>query len=103
MTKKFLSLAALAICVYTGRAQDTAPSPQFEVAVIKPAPGCEAAARGGFLVQPGRLNMECVTVQSLIGGAYRMSGDPSHPVVRRVRIEGAPSWVSAERFSVVAF
>ena len=49
--------------------------PQFDVASLKPNPGCENNRRGGNLSpSPGRLEMPCVTLQGLIQSAYGRRG-----------------------------
>ena len=77
-------------------------APQFEVAVIKPAPECALPSNGGGklgLMSPGRIEVECATIWSLIGGAFAID---EHLQRRRVQIEGGPRWLKSETYSVTA-
>lgn len=75
--------------------------PRFEVAVIKPAPDCALGRGGGKLglMAPGRIEVECATMWNLIGGAYAVD---DHLERRRIQIEGGPSWLRSETYSVTA-
>jgi bla regulator protein BlaR1 len=86
------------------RAQ-SAPAVKFEVASIKP---CRSDAPGrkdgnGAGLSPGTLKVSCQTVGRLIEEAYdflatgkpRFRGSP-------VSIEGAPSWINTERYTIEA-
>src|SRR3989442_12184743 len=42
----------------------------FEAASIRPNPGCATQQRNGRSVSPGRLNLECTTLQLAIENAY---------------------------------
>lgn len=77
-------------------------TPRFEVAVIKPAPGCALGTSGGGklgLMSPGRIQVECATMWNLIGGAYAVD---EHLERRRVQLEGGPGWLRSETYSVTA-
>ena len=83
-------------------AVSSAQTPNFEVAAIKPAPGCQLNANGGGklgLMSPGRIEVECATMWNLIGGAYAVD---DHLERRRVHVEGGPGWLRSETFSVTA-
>jgi hypothetical protein len=77
------AIAALAAPIVIGimnapliRAQSGA-RPQFEVASLKPNPGCEKIPfRGNLSPSPGLLEMPCATLEMLIRGAstYRNTG-----------------------------
>ena len=76
--------------------------PRFEVAVIKPAPDCALGSNGGGklgLMSPGRIEVECATMWSLIGGAYAVD---EHLQRRRVQIEAGPRWLKSETYRVTA-
>jgi len=93
----------------------TAPTPQFEVASIKPCQlggrgqrGTEPGARGGGpgtpIVSPGRLNLVCQTVKQLIQQAYLTFAEgKSHSLLLNpTTIEGAADWINTERYEVSA-
>jgi uncharacterized protein (TIGR03435 family) len=83
-------------------AASSAQTPRFEVAAIKPAPGCELRANGGGklgMMSPGRIEVDCATMWNLIGGAYAVD---DHLERRHVHIEGGPGWLRSATFSVTA-
>ncbi len=57
--------------------------------------------RAGLLM-PGRLNIECTTVEALIATAYGRFADASKPFSPRVRLLNAPPWVHNDRFTLTA-
>jgi len=84
-------------------AQTTPPRPQFDVASLKPNPGCENNRRGGNLSpSPGRLEMPCVTLQGLIQSAYGTFADGATVNTQPLRTEGAPGWAQSEYYSLLA-
>jgi uncharacterized protein (TIGR03435 family) len=103
------AMAALAVPVIVGvlnapliRAQSAA-RPQFEVASLKPDNGCENQRRYGNLSpSPGRLEMPCVTLQGLVQYAWGMFRDGATVNVESLHIEGGPSWMQSERYSLSA-
>jgi uncharacterized protein (TIGR03435 family) len=65
---------------------------EFDVADIKPTPSDFMGAR--FQIQPGgRVNLQGVTLQMVVGQAWNMSDD---------MIVGAPKWLDEDRFDIVA-
>jgi bla regulator protein blaR1 len=90
------------------RAQ-SGPRPQFEVASVKRcidddiAPG----GRGGMgpSFSPGRMTLNCITVQGLIDAAYVMYANGRNfdrmkqPLIP---IGGGPGWIDSERFTINA-
>jgi len=105
--------AALALPVVIGilnapaiwsQQQSVAPArPQFEVASLKPNNGCENTPRLGHLSpSPGRLEMPCVTLQSLIQSAYGTFGDGVSINAQPLHTEGGPSWMRSEHYSLSA-
>ena len=83
--------------------QVAAGGPQFDVASLKPNNGCENTFRGGNLSpSPGRLEMPCVTLQSLIQTAFGTFGDGTSVNPQPLHTEGGPSWVKSEHYSLTA-
>jgi len=67
---------ALALLLPALRSQPQTARPQFDVASLKPNPGCENNRRGGNLSpSSGRLEMPCVTLQGLIQVRLQQTGD----------------------------
>jgi uncharacterized protein (TIGR03435 family) len=97
-----LLIVVLAIGMpYTARSQTQPNAPEFEVASIKPNPGCDnRQGRGGG--GPGRLNMECVTVASLIQTAYGTFADGHSLNPRILRIMDGPGWIDSEVYAIEA-
>jgi uncharacterized protein (TIGR03435 family) len=87
------SVLALACAAAYGQ-----PSPQFEVATVKPDPPSadgriRVMLRGGpGTNDPGRINYEGVTLKDLLSTAY---------AVKNFQVQG-PAWLDTERFNVVA-
>lgn len=77
--------------------------PQFEVASLKPNPGCQNVPRRVDLSpSPGRLEMPCVTLQDLIQAAFATFADGATISTRPLRIEGGPGWVRSQFYSLSA-
>ncbi len=97
-------LAVLALPIIIGaQAQDA--KPRFEVASIKPNNGCENSpppARSVLSPSPGLLELPCVTLDSLIRYAYGMFKDGATINFERLPLEGGPSWVHSEHYSLTA-
>ena len=74
------------------------PRPEFAVASIKPDPGCN---KGG-VISPGRLEWSCVTLEFLIRQAYVAFADGKKVNPKAMDIEGGPSWIRSETYSVAA-
>ena len=75
------------------------PAPKFEVASVKRCSDDSAAARGGRGAEgggPGRLDLSCRTVMSIIETAYTSGMPPLPP------IEGGPAWIGSERYVIDA-
>jgi uncharacterized protein (TIGR03435 family) len=80
------------------QAQKPAPAPaKFEVASIKPAPGCVQPRPGAF--PRGRLTIPCLTVQNMIQVSYGTYGPIRNP---GIRIMGGPAWYASDRFDLTA-
>jgi bla regulator protein blaR1 len=104
------------------RAQSSAASaPRFEVASIKPCQGEPSGGRGGgfgggIRLSPGRLNADCMTLDSLIRDAYIRYADgkplPNAVLGKRINlvstrllalpIKGSPTWIKSDRYSIAA-
>ena len=97
-----LLIVVLAIGMpYTAQSQIQSAAPEFEVASIKPNPGCDSRqGRGGG--GPGRLNMECVTVASLVQTAYGTFADGHSLNPRILRIVDEPGWIDSEVYAIEA-
>ncbi len=108
-------IAALVLPIIVGilnapaiRAQSSAGTPKFEVASIKPCkPADGPQGRGGAVGNdPGRTRIVCQTVERLIQWAYvqyangqgRPEGDP----IPDQPIEGGPSWLKSQTFTIDA-
>ena len=94
-------LAAIAAVVAPRAAAQSSPiAPKFEVVSVKPcaadgagAGGRRNASAGG---SPGKLDLSCRTVMSIIQTAYTSGMPPLPP------IEGGPSWINSERYVINA-
>lgn len=108
-----LLLAPAAMLVLTTSTQSFAQlksaPPKFEVAVVKPCKPDDLPPNGGrggaSGNDPGRMRIPCQTVERLIQWAYvtYASGEPSRVGIPRVSdqpIEGSPSWVKSETFTI---
>jgi bla regulator protein blaR1 len=87
----------------TIRAQSTPPNPSFEVASLKPDKDCPNFSRvGNFSPSPGRLEMPCFTLQSLIQAAYGTFGDGVSINTTPLHMEGGPSWMRSDFYTLSA-
>ena len=101
---RLLTIGALLPAAAWSQAQPQAASrPQFEVASLKPASGCENIPRAGNLSpSPGRLEMPCVNLLNLLQAAYGTFGDGKTVNAQPLPIEGGPPWMYSERYSLSA-
>ena len=85
-----------------------AATPAWKVVSIRPCEPRPAGQRGGGkpIFSPGGINLACSTVESLIHLAYVLlwDGQGISPTwdVRGSTIEGGPSWISSDRYTVDA-
>lgn len=81
----------------------TTGKPSWEVASVKLNQGCGGRGRGvsGPPV-PGRLNMQCNTVENLILMAYVVFQNGSRPNMKRIPVTGGPAWVHSEQYAINA-
>ena len=111
--RMLLAPAAMLVLITPARslAQSRTAPPKFEVAVVKPCKPADLppnGARGGASGNdPGRMRIACQTVERLIQWAYvtYASGEPSRagvPPVSDQPIEGSPSWMKSETFTIEA-
>jgi uncharacterized protein (TIGR03435 family) len=71
----------------------------FEVASVKPSGPVDAAHCSGDDVSPGRLKIQCDTVQDLIKGAY---GVFKNGVPQPLQISGGPAWINSDHYDIEA-
>ena len=104
------SLIALSLCVGFVGAQTVPPAtPRFEVASVRP---CEQnvppLTRTGGGASPGSLTINCQTLGALIQIAYvafadvRLAGDAGRGILGSTPVEGGPSWVNSDRYTITA-
>jgi uncharacterized protein (TIGR03435 family) len=85
------------------RAQsENASRPEFDVASIKPSPGCRNRPRSNQAPSPGTLNLECTTLQSAIQTAYGVFADGKTVDSRILQISGGPDWINSEYYDIIA-
>jgi uncharacterized protein (TIGR03435 family) len=100
-----MKLAAMAVMsALAGMAQTPDAKPAFEVASVKLDANCGAGLGRGMVGRPspGRLNMQCTTVENLIQGAYIVFANGNTPNLRRIEITGGPAWIKSEMYTVSA-
>jgi uncharacterized protein (TIGR03435 family) len=71
-----------------------APPAEFEVAVIKPSPA--GATPGGRFDPPGRIDLQAVTLKTLITLAWDLNPNNND------LLAGAPKWLDSDKFDIVA-
>jgi uncharacterized protein (TIGR03435 family) len=94
-----LSVLALAIATIPAAAQN-ADRPAFEVASVKASANCRDVTYPGG-TSPGRLALTCVSLRTLIRGAFG-SFTGLEVSARRTEILGGPAWLDTERFDITA-
>jgi uncharacterized protein (TIGR03435 family) len=100
-------MVAVALLLPAARSQEQPPAParpQFEVASLKPNNGCEDMPRKAapFSPSPGRLEMPCVTLAGLLRAAYFTFGDGVTINPQPPHMEGGPTWMGSEYYSLSA-
>jgi uncharacterized protein (TIGR03435 family) len=108
----FIAKAALALAIIIGlmhvpctNAQSQPAAAKFEVASIKP---CQSdGGRGGKgsaaeSPSPGRLNLTCETVASLIQQAYVTFANGHRNPQSSVSISAGPAWINSDRYQIDA-
>ncbi|MGA3235859.1 MAG: TIGR03435 family protein [Bryobacteraceae bacterium] len=76
--------------------------PRFEVASVKRNMSCGGRRGGGGALTPGRLNMECATLQTLIENAYYIFADGVSMNRKSIGIAGGPSWILSDTYDISA-
>jgi len=93
-----LSLAAAQVAV-----AQMPGKPAWEVASVKVNQSCGGRGRGmSAPPSPGRLNMECNTLENLIMTAYVVFQNGSTPTMKRTPITGGPAWIHSEQYAINA-
>lgn len=98
VTQKKLWLAVI-IWTLNALAQSPTPRPQFEVASVKPSGPLDAAHCSGDGASPGRLKINCDTLQDLIQAAY---GSFSNGVPQPTQVAGGPAWINSDHYDIEA-
>lgn len=94
-----LLAACLAPCRVTSQ---TAPRPEFEVASLKVNNNCGNSRNGGRDPSPGRVNVECIPLRSLMRVAYGTFADGGSFKPARLEVTGGPSWLDSELYNLDA-
>jgi uncharacterized protein (TIGR03435 family) len=76
--------------------------PQFELASIKRNTSCSGRRGGGGPPTPGRLTMQCVTLQTLVANAYIVFADGVGMSSKSIDISGGPAWMLSDPYDVAA-
>ena len=102
-----MAVAVLLLPAAWSQDQPPAPArPRFEVASIKPNPGCQnkppQPGPRTFTPSPDRMEMPCVSLKSLIQTAYGTFGDDAAMNPAPLHMEGGPSWMQSEHYSLSA-
>ena len=98
--RKLLVFLSLAADFARGQTQGTAA---WDVVSIKLNQGCEGRGRGmSAPPSPGRLNMECNTVENLIRMAYAFFQNGNSLNLKDVPINGGPGWIRSESYAINA-
>jgi uncharacterized protein (TIGR03435 family) len=80
----------------------TAPQSQFEVASVKLNSDCGDFRGGRVPFSPGRITMECTTLQNLIQAAYVFFANGVSLNQEMAQISGGPGWVQSDHYDVAA-
>ena len=86
-------------------AQPAGTTPKFEVVSVKScrndmAPGTRT---GGGNSSPGRLDIQCQTVEGLINIAFVLfANGRTADLASQIPIEGGPSWIDSDRYTIDA-
>jgi uncharacterized protein (TIGR03435 family) len=99
---------ALAITLGPARSQTkTDPQPHFEVESVKPVTDCprdpnDPGPRGPGVSSPGRLEIHCATVVSLVQRAYVGFANGVSLNLAELEIRGGPDWIRSARYDISA-
>jgi uncharacterized protein (TIGR03435 family) len=100
-------LAGTASAISVGQAQSqtkTADRPKFEVASIKLDKACEGGPGHDTppVVSPGRLQMNCLTLERLIQLAYVSFANGVRFSRQVLEITGGPGWIRSDKYDLAA-
>lgn len=95
-------LAILILQAPLGRAQTAPAAPQFDVASVKLNTNCGAFRGGKMPFSPGRINMECTTLQDLVLSSYAFFANGVSLNQEILEITGGPSWAQSDHYDVTA-
>jgi uncharacterized protein (TIGR03435 family) len=102
MLRKVTTVVAALLITVAPSTHAQSPRPQFEVASIKSDPDCTARPRMAQSMSPGRLNLDCITLQDLVEYAYGVWADAASPNPKHPDVRGGPSWANSDRYAVTA-
>ena len=90
---------AAALILFAGLLSAQPPQrPSFEVATVKASPNC---VQQRMEPTPGRLDLRCVTLRSLIEGAYgALAG--GKVASQQLKVVGGPAWLDSDKFDISA-
>jgi uncharacterized protein (TIGR03435 family) len=77
-----------------------ASSAQFEAASIKRNPECRVP--GKQVPTPGRVSLQCITLQTMIQAAYGFFANGVARDPKTLEVTGGPGWVATEFYDVAA-
>lgn len=101
MRKLLVAVLSLAAADFAGA--QTPAKPAWDVVAVKMNPNCGGRGRGmSAPPHPGRLSMECNTVENLIMTAYVVFQNGSSPTFKRTPITGGPAWIHSESYAINA-
>jgi bla regulator protein blaR1 len=99
-------LAAPHIRAQVSQQSAAGPTPKWDVASVKPCdpstPQGRSGGGGGGGFSPGTLTANCAFPMRLIEEAYGFYANGRTPTWKSVPIEGAPSWLNSERYTIAA-
>ena len=102
ISTRFVRPAAAMASVVIVAALSAQSRPQFEVASIKRNTECGNRRGGSAPPVPGRLNLPCQTVMSMIQVAYHVFADGKSINLGMPDITGVPSWAETETYDLNA-
>jgi uncharacterized protein (TIGR03435 family) len=103
MAQRVLCSVPLLVTLFAvpyGEAQSTPAPPAFDVASIKLNPKCEGGGLNGM--SPGRLDLSCAPLRSLIRIAYGNVITGGTFASRRLEVLGGPEWLDKDRYDISA-
>jgi uncharacterized protein (TIGR03435 family) len=100
--KIFVVAAVMSLLISISIAWPQTTPVTFEVASIKLNPGCATRPRSGQSDSPGRLSLECITLQAAIENAYGVWADAVRPNIKHPDVRGGPGWVNSDYYDVLA-